>query len=296
MLVEYPARIDRAGVVMVTLLKRTTMFFGRSRDMKTIRVGRRQISLVGPSETDHYFSALSHGADDVFDHLCERFLRPDSVALDIGANIGVTSAILSQHLSEGYIFAFEPGASIFRALQTNIETNRLTNVKAFNMAVAETSGAVLFSENSAYGSISKSGTETRSTSVDDIAADLKRLDFIKIDVEGFEKNVLLGAKETISKFNPVIYMEYNPWCQLVNSRTSPFEFAEWILDNFKYLFAVIPGEAPRLKEYPKQSAGQILYDNIVTGTTGVDDFIITNNDAAANVCRSLVDMATATSS
>lgn len=184
--------------------------------MKNIRLGKRRYSLVAPSENDHYFSTLGDGCDDPFDSLCDALISdPATSALDIGANLGTTAAILSQHLPQGRVYAFEPGPAIFKALQTNLASNGLDNVTPLNLAVGETPGSFRFHENSAYGHLTEdsSGTEVTATTVDDFVQKIQfaSLDFIKIDVEGFEQSVLKGAAETIAKYDPIIQIEFNCW-------------------------------------------------------------------------------------
>ena len=85
--------------------------------MKAIKIGERNYSFVGISEGDSYWNGLRNGADDFLHRFCKSNLRPDDIALDIGANIGVTAAILSQHVPQGYVYAFEPGKVFARASQ-----------------------------------------------------------------------------------------------------------------------------------------------------------------------------------
>nr|WP_075088707.1 FkbM family methyltransferase [Verrucomicrobium spinosum] len=64
-------------------------------------------------------------------------MAEDAVALDVGANIGVTSLILSERLRSGRVFAFEPGETVFQLLQENLKNNAVSNVDAYHQAVSD---------------------------------------------------------------------------------------------------------------------------------------------------------------
>ncbi|MCY1543544.1 methyltransferase, FkbM family [compost metagenome] len=70
---------------------------------------------------------------------------------------------------------------------------------------------------------------------------ISSLDFIKIDVEGCELEVLKGSLETIKRFKPVVLLEMNHWCLNVFRRVSLPEFHDNLFDVFPYVFAVEQG-------------------------------------------------------
>jgi FkbM family methyltransferase len=144
-----------------------------------------------------------------------------AVALDVGANIGNHSIYLHDQFSE--IHAFEPNPRTFEYLQKNIEANGLTSIVAHQIALGELDDELVFRQN-LDGNLGNSGF------VDEIASDqrasyskmkvfnadnyiknaeIKRIDFIKIDVEGFESKVFSGLRKTIERFRPVIAFEYH---------------------------------------------------------------------------------------
>lgn len=67
---------------------------------------------------------------------------------------------------------------------------------------------------------------------------LKRIDYLKIDVEGFEGHVLKGGKQTISLHRPVAVMEMNHWCLNAFQRTSIPDFLDFVLSVFPIAYAV----------------------------------------------------------
>ena len=64
------------------------------------------------------------------------------------------------------------------------------------------------------------------------------VDFIKIDVEGFEKNVIEGLIETIHKHNPIVVLELNHWCLNAFQRISIPDFFDFLVNIFPILYAV----------------------------------------------------------
>ena len=94
---------------------------------KMIRVFRQEVEIAGISPYDDYFLGLADGVEDAFAFLCDKYLPKNGVALDIGANIGITSAILSQVLTRGQVHAFEPAPTVFATLARNIESNDLNS-------------------------------------------------------------------------------------------------------------------------------------------------------------------------
>jgi FkbM family methyltransferase len=252
--------------------------------MKSVRIGNRMITIGGASDSDPYFLGIVDGAEGPFAAFCELYLREDDVALDVGANIGITAALLSQRLHRGRIHAFEPAATVFSALERNIAANQLINVTAHNLALSDKSGHVNFNDSSAYGHIStdESGHRVRAATVDEVVAELglQRLDFIKIDVEGFEEAVLKGAASTIKRFQPVIYLEFNSWCLTAYSTTNPVQFAKWLLDTFATVNVVVKGGAADglLRHLERSDAIAFAHDNMVRNGC-VDDLVVANDAA-----------------
>ena len=146
--------------------------------------------------------------------------RQMKVILDIGANVGQFSLkvahILKDRVNDFQVHAFEPSPFIFSALQTNLSLNNSLkqNVYLHPLALGNTEGQTYFSyspSNSGGGRVSteQTGSLVTITTLDNWfkKESLSRLDFIKIDVEGLEPEVLLGGREVIKKFKPDLYLE-----------------------------------------------------------------------------------------
>lgn len=137
----------------------------------------------------------------------------DGVVLDVGANIGVLTVMLSDLAAGGLVVAFEPSAENLRYLRANAGDRH--NVQIVEAAVAARDGHLQFDDNPDYPAgahVAQGGTSRiESRSIDSWARErgLTRLDVIKIDVEGAEPQVLEGASEAVRRFRPLIVAECN---------------------------------------------------------------------------------------
>lgn len=149
--------------------------------------------------------------------LFKEIIKQGDVVLDIGANIGCHTMAFSRLVGQGIVFSYEPERNNFNALAGNIALNNIRNVHVFQKAVGSTSGLISVPEldleqTTNMGGLSLTGDYSRApnyvvplTTIDE--QNLLRCNFIKIDVEGMEKPVLEGAKQTIEKYKPILYVE-----------------------------------------------------------------------------------------
>ncbi len=137
-------------------------------------------------------------------------IQPGDTILDLGAYIG-TSAALFSHLTgpQGQVYSFEPIHS--QALQKNIEINNLTNVECVPAAVGDENRHISFTQSDlgvssrqANSNESKNFHTVPQITVDEFVAErgLKKVDFIKMDIEGAEEPALRGALKTLERFKP----------------------------------------------------------------------------------------------
>lgn len=254
---------------------------------KTFAVSGQVYEVEGVRADDPYFNSITEDFEIIFQKFCATFINKNSVSLDIGANIGVTSIILSHNMNNGVVYAIEPGKKIFSVLENNVKNNRINNIKTINCAISETTCKLHFIENSAYGHIKLNNGIvyaddglTDAFSLDDLVNNLniERLDFIKIDVEGFEHQVLKGGKETLRRFNPLIYLELNSWCLLDHSDSNPLEFARYLLENFEFVYRVDKTSGADTLLQRVDSARTLIHDNIVFNGS-LDDLVVSNDPA-----------------
>jgi FkbM family methyltransferase len=150
-------------------------------------------------------------------------VRPGAVALDIGANVGAYSLLLGQWVGPaGRVFAFEPAPEIFDGLRRHVALNDLsavvTPIAAAAGARTATSrlivaGTVGESRLASARDRDAATVEVALTTIDRFCSERALLpDFIKVDVEGFELDVLRGARETIRRAGPglALFVEMHP--------------------------------------------------------------------------------------
>jgi FkbM family methyltransferase len=145
-----------------------------------------------------------------------QIIPPGGIVFDIGANIGNHSMFFSQQVGPtGLVISFEPQTVLFQMLCGNVALNSITNVMAFNEGVGEKEGylwlpMINYSVENNFGGISlqtkKTGKQILITALDRFI-NMNRVDLIKIDVEGMEQEVILGARKFISKFKPFLFVE-----------------------------------------------------------------------------------------
>ena len=143
--------------------------------------------------------------------LFHRAISRENVVYDIGANVGIYSVLACRTVGiNGRVFAFEPSTTNLFYLNSNIRANRFSNCEVIPQVVSNTNGTVQFElgRGSCFGKISTDGSiRVPSISLDSFVTTGKPLpDVMKIDVEGAEYEVLIGARTVISKAKPVIFL------------------------------------------------------------------------------------------
>jgi FkbM family methyltransferase len=143
-------------------------------------------------------------------------VRPGDTVVDIGANYGVYSLVLATRVGRtGRVIAFEPGREALLQLRENVALNHGLNVELVPLALSDHSGEqpLFHIGGPTTHSLSSFGGErtevVRLTTLDtwEAGADLDRLDFIKVDVEGHEPQVFRGALTTLARYRPFILFE-----------------------------------------------------------------------------------------
>ncbi|NRA97711.1 MAG: FkbM family methyltransferase [Planctomycetes bacterium] len=138
-------------------------------------------------------------------------IQPHSVALDVGAHIGTHSILMGQAVGPwGRVYAFEPQRKLFRELVQNLRLNGLDNVVPLRYALGTGPARIIemnvaTESNEGGTAVGTGGDPAELRSLDDFR--FEDVSLIKIDVEGFEMEVLRGALETISRSRPVLIIE-----------------------------------------------------------------------------------------
>lgn len=145
-------------------------------------------------------------------------IKPNDVVVDIGAHAGIFTILASYFAKQGQVYAFEPFRENYNLLLENINLNKAKNVKVFNKAVSNSSGKLKFyvsqTKNKGQNSIYRLGKTQKEVNVDkisfkDFLKTIPKIDFLKIDCEGAEYEILFSlSKEELQKIKK-ISMEFH---------------------------------------------------------------------------------------
>lgn len=183
----------------------------------------------------------------------DRFVSPGNHCIDVGANVGpVTLALARKVGPSGRVLAIEPGPPYVARLRRNLQANpRLVDrVVILAAGLSETEGSLLWRPdpmhpfNAGLSQVHSTAVPGERlvpvTTVDAVVAQQawKRVDFIKIDVEGMELEVLRGGRDTLASLRPVVLFEtleiFRPSHQAVNGIADVFAEIEGFLRGLHY--------------------------------------------------------------
>ena len=156
--------------------------------------------------------------------LLKGLLRPEMVFMDIGANCGEFTVLAAKYLTQGQVIAFEPLPRHIARMRRNIELNGFKNVTVVEQGLSDHNGTAPMyleimgaaeNENDVFDTMFPHGPDRKQvgtinlTTLDAYLAahPVKRLDIVKIDIDGAEMLALSGARETLEKFKPLVFIE-----------------------------------------------------------------------------------------
>lgn len=147
-------------------------------------------------------------------------MQAGQTIFDIGTNVGnVTLEAAKAVGSSGKIHSFEPDAVNFERLQSNLKLNNFSNISANKLGLGDKPGQFTIANvspgNKGMNRIIKEesadfkSSQIQVTTIDKYVEEknINTIDLIKIDVEGFEYNVLKGGTRSIEKFHPTFFIE-----------------------------------------------------------------------------------------
>ena len=165
------------------------------------------------------------------------------VCIDIGANIGHHALFMAKYAEK--VIAFEPYAPVRESLQAKLKMNQITNVDVHAVALGAANETKRFFSppegNLGMGSFVEEFSDANQKAgmlevrrMDDLFAELgiEQADFIKLDVEGFEKEALSGAIQTLSQLRPVVIFESS--IRLENALHNMQEIKSIFPENYRY--------------------------------------------------------------
>lgn len=161
----------------------------------------------------HYLGTFEPKALDAMRHR----LKPGGCLLDVGANIGLFAIEGAKVVGPtGSVIAIEAAPHHARSVEQSAALNGMSNIEVFDVAVGDQNGEALLTlpGGANFGMFTLGnvdGSETYKVSVrriDDIVGE-RRIDFIKMDIEGSEYKALLGASQTLERDKPPVLIELN---------------------------------------------------------------------------------------
>jgi len=220
-ILRLPLRLIPKGMVLLILQ-------GRLR-------GKRWI--VGAGEHGYWLGSYEFNKRLAFEHE----VTPGTVLYDIGANVGYFSLLAAVLVgAKGKVFAFEPFPRNVAFLRKHIALNGLKNIQVIEAAVSNHSGEAAFKlgMSDSMGHLGESGDiNVRLVCLDEWLATGKLVppDFIKIDVEGAEYEVVSGAQQLLSQYRPILFLDTH--------QREAHHATIALLENLGYQFEVLDGKS-----------------------------------------------------
>jgi FkbM family methyltransferase len=185
-------------------------------NVKFLEIENRKLAILNNDVTNQTMKD-ENGYEKHFVDFVNITLNKGDVAIDFGANIGYHTITMAWSVgNDGKVYSFEPQRIIFQQLNHNIFLNGLDNVYTYNLAIGENESEVFINTEDYHQSkiTNYGGTSINTTKVGSLVRqipmdimNLPKLNFIKLDVQGSELNILKGGKNTIEKYRPYMFME-----------------------------------------------------------------------------------------
>lgn len=234
-----------------------------------IKIGDKQYII---SSDDDYLKNMGNSFEPEMVKLFSLLADGSRVILDIGANIGCT-ALLFAGMAET-VYAFEPSKTTFSLLENNIAQSGWKNIVALNMGLGSepTETTLTFAPSNRSGGFVSNQTQASVghtieniviRQLDEVATTQQwgQVDFIKMDVEGFEGHVLQGGRCTLESNQPTVVLELNHWCLNAFQRTSVPDFFDLLRSIFPILLAVDSGHYMDL--HNESNSYTVMYRHIL---------------------------------
>ena len=215
--------VGTASMILALSLRSTFKHLKTVPEKTIVEVNNSKMILLPKKRGIHYELFLHKKREPICtDYIMHsNSLKEGDVVLDIGANIGYYVLIESQLVGEnGRIYAVEPVQNNFALLKENLQLNNLHNVSTFNFAFGEKTAKskIYISDEANLCSMNKQGSggriigseEVSVFTVDAFLKDKVAPNFIRMDVEGYEYEILKGMPKTLSS-NIKMLIELHPW-------------------------------------------------------------------------------------
>ena len=210
---------------------------------KAIKVKRGGTLLyINPKDLKSFRDSLglTYGLNNLWWETCERVCKEGDIFVDVGANIGHISILASKKVGEsGNIIAFEPEINCFELLKRNTKLHDCENISNYQLIISNQNEKVDLFYNKKHSHINSTINKNLEKSevikvdsviLDEFLIDYKKIDIIKLNIQGGEVDALRGSKNIIQNNLPIVLTEFWP-LGITNSNEDPRE----IINFFKKL-------------------------------------------------------------
>lgn len=237
--------------------------------IKNILIGSKSYWVASD---DQYIESVGNDFEPHMVQLFKTLIKPDDVVADIGANIGLTTLLFSDLAK--YVYAFEACSSTYDILQKNLKSNNIQNVQGINFGIGQKSETltITFATNNRSGGFVSNkiqpmkGHTTEDINIktlDDFFTEIPPPNFIKIDVEGFEQNVVRGGSSLLETYRPTVVMEMNHFCLDVLQRITVPDFLDFMRSVFPFLYAIDGDNETVVDLHIPEQAYFVMHEHVV---------------------------------
>jgi FkbM family methyltransferase len=256
-------------------------------------IGGRACRVLGNPE-DAYFRNLDGVVKEqaLLARIGRAVLPPEGVVLDAGANIGLAALALAPLVPRGRIHSFEPVPEPLAYLRANAAAEPLGNIEVVPLALGAAPGRlaihqgvnftagshVVDAAHAMHGALPALSVEV--TTLDAWAAargGLPRLDLLKLDVEGFEPEVLEGTAGLLAAHRPVVVLELNSFTLIAMRHSSPRTVVEGLMARFRHVLWFGPARPKPLRLKPGRNLYSFIHDHLVH-RRAIDDLVCCDDD------------------
>lgn len=225
----------------------------------------RVFSLSGSSDDRSVWGAISTGDGKWEPHVMQamsRLIRPTDVCMDIGANIGVYTLVMSELAHQGVVHAFEPSETNASFLARNITDNGLPNAHMHQIGLSDAPAQktfYYFKELAGCSFIAPEGESIEDVLMSSWGVDLERtsetitidtldawygrtsldgVDFIKMDVEGSELFAINGGRSIFDALRPTLLLEFNTMSLQKYYKVDPSQLHGRLTEIYSHIYVV----------------------------------------------------------
>lgn len=246
------------------------------------------------------FNDAAEEFERIIRRVYEAILKPGDEAIDIGAHTGKHSAPLALSVAPGgTVIACEPIPWAFEQLQKRAERANLTTLNARQLCVGAVSQEnvtfmIVPSRPGWSAKTVRPGAETveisvGQTTVDTIAEELGTIRFLKIDVEGAEPEVIIGAREVLESARPVIHIEVSPDAIAANGHELSL-LRDRLVGHGYRIFDLLGFEVTASDAWAASAPETGVFDYIAAHPSNGDDVAITTSVLSRSFAAERLDL------